>query len=337
MSAASAASAHVLVVDDEPVARRLAVRVLERHGYACAEAADAAEALAAVEAAPPDVMVSDVNMPGESGLELVRRVSAGHPHVATVMVTMRDDPEVADEALEGGAYGYVIKPFEPNELVIAVAGALRRRALAEENRMHRERLAELVERRTRELESSRAEAVERLARAVDSRDPETGSHLERMSVLVARLARALGWSDEHAETLRLASLLHDVGKVGVADDLLLKQAPLEPAERSRIEAHAAIGHAILAGGESELMQLADLIAWTHHERFDGSGYPRGLAGEEIPIAGRIAAVADVFDALTSDRPYRPALSTVEALRSIRADRGRGFDPAVVDALLALEA
>jgi putative two-component system response regulator len=324
------AGATILVVDDEGPARRLAVRLLSGHGYRCAEAAGAADALAAVAAEAPDLVVADVEMPERSGISLVRALCASHPNVATLMISGRNDPKIADAALDGGAYGYVIKPFGLNELLIAVAGALKRRALAIEGRVDRARLEELVRLRTRELDTSRAEAVERLARAVESRDADTGMHLERMSSLTSRLARSLGWKEEAAETLRLASVLHDVGKVGIPDEILLKNGPLSPEERTLIEEHASIGHGILAGATSELLQLADTVAWTHHERFDGSGYPRGLAGEEIPLAGRIAAVADVFDALTSDRRYRPAFSPRDALELIRADPG--LDAAVVAAL-----
>jgi putative two-component system response regulator len=330
-----AAGVSILVVDDERPVRRLTADLLREWGYRCSEAASEAEALAAVETDAPDLVLTDVTMPGGSGLSLIRVLQERYPDIATVMLTARDDPEVAAAALDGGAYGYVIKPFETNELVIAVAGALRRRALEVENRAHRDRLEVLVGRRTRELDESRAEAVERLARAVESRDAETGSHIERMSGLVYRLALALGWDEAGAETLRLASVLHDVGKVGIPDEILLKEGPLSPQERRIIEAHAPIGHAILAGADSELLRLADTVAWTHHERYDGSGYPRALVGEQIPLVGRIAAVADVFDALTSDRAYRAALPVDEALALIQAERGRGFDPGVVDALIGL--
>jgi putative two-component system response regulator len=158
-----------------------------------------------------------------------------------------------------------------------------------------------------------------------------------MSGLAAELARALGWAEAEAETLRLAALLHDVGKVGIPDGVLNKNGRLDEDERQLIETHAAVGHAILAGARSELLRLADVVTWTHHERFDGSGYPRGLVGEEIPLAGRIAAVADVYDALTSNRAYRPALGERAALALITAGRGREFDPNVVDALLDLRA
>jgi putative two-component system response regulator len=331
----TAACASILVVDDEPPIRRLAARLLREWGYHCSEAGSEAEALVAVEIDAPDLVLTDVTMPGGSGLSLIRALQERHPDIATVMLTAHDDPDVAAAALDSGAYGYVIKPFGTNELVIAVAGALRRRTLELENRAHRDRLEVLVGRRTRELDASRAEAVERLARAVESRDAETGSHIARMSGLVYRLALALGWDEAGAETLRLASVLHDVGKVGIPDEILLKEGPLTPAERHIIEAHAPIGHGILAGADSELLRLADTVAWTHHERYDGSGYPRALVGEEIPLVGRIAAVADVFDALTSDRPYRDALPVGEALALIRAERGHGFDPEVVDALTSL--
>jgi putative two-component system response regulator len=274
-------------------------------------------------------------MPGGSGISLVRALRASNPDVAAVMVTGRDDPEVAHAALDSGAYGYVIKPFEANELLIAVHGALKRRSLTLENRAQRDRLEELVRRRTQDLDESRAETVERLARAVESRDAGTGMHIERMSRLAFRLALALGWAEIEAETLRLATVLHDVGKVGISDEILLKNGSLTAEERCVIETHASIGHGILAGAKSELLRLADVVAWTHHERFDGTGYPRGLGAEQIPIAGRIAAVADVFDALTSDRLYRPALSTLDALEMIRTDPG--FDPAVVAALEELVA
>lgn len=327
----------ILIVDDEPALCRLMVEVLTEHGYRCSSAGSVPEALAVIEADPPALVLADVTMPGGSGLLLLSALADRHPDIAAVMVTGRDDPELAATALESGAYGYVIKPFENNELLIAIASALRRRALELENRAHRERLEDLVGHRTRELDRSRAETVERLARAVESRDAATGSHIERMSDLVNRIALALGWEETDAETLRLASVLHDVGKVGIPDGVLFKKGPLDAEERRVVETHASIGHTILAGAESELLRLADTVAWTHHERFDGTGYPRSLAGGEIPLVGRIAAVADVFDALTSDRPYRAAIPVDDALAQISSQRGSAFDPLVVDALLASHA
>lgn len=330
-------STTVLVVDDEEVSRRLAVRVLARQGYRCSTAAGAKEALVAVDTAAPDVVVTDMSMPAISGLELVAAMRERHPNVATVMLTAHDGDDLVEAALDGGVYGYVTKPFEPSALVIAVSCAVRRRDAELESARHRDALTDLVRARTQELEESRAEAVQRLALAVESRDPGTGAHVEHMSSLSGRLAEALGWSRADGETLRLAAVLHDVGKIGVPDAILLKPGPLDAEERRLIETHTSAGHAILAGAESDLLRVADTIAWTHHERMDGTGYPRGLAGDEIPLAGRIAAVADVFDALTSDRPYRRALPEHEALELIRRDRGTKFDARVVDALIAVGA
>lgn len=329
------AGASILVVDDEPSVRHVSAALLSKRGYRCSEAASEAEALAAVAADPPDLVLTDVSMPGGSGISLVHSLYASHPDVATVMVTARDDPEIADEAIDGGAYGYVIKPFETNELMIAVAGALKRRALVIENRAHRNHLEELVRRRTRELDESWVETVERLARAIESRDRDTGAHIERMSRIVYRVACTLGWDERAADTLRLASILHDIGKVAVPDGILLKNGPLTDGERRLVQTHPSVGHAILAGARSELLQLADVVAWTHHERIDGSGYPRALVGGQIPVAGRIAAVADVFDALTSDRPYSAALSVSDALELIENDPG--LDPAAVEALVSVVA
>lgn len=326
---------NVLVVDDEAASRRLAVRVLAMHGYRCSTAANARDALAALDAEVPDVVVTDMSMPGGSGLELIGSIGELHPGVATVMVTAHDGDRLVEAALDGGVYGYVTKPFEPIALVIAVSCALRRRDVELENARHRAALADLVRARTEELEESRAEAVRRLALAVESRDPGTGAHVERMSSISGRIAKALGWKGPDCETLRLAAVLHDVGKIGVPDAILLKPGPLDPEERRLMETHASAGHAILAGARSGLLRVADTIAWTHHERMDGSGYPRGLAGAEIPLAGRIAAVADVFDALTSDRPYRGAFSEREALELVRRGRGTKFDSRAVDALLAI--
>jgi putative two-component system response regulator len=194
-------------------------------------------------------------------------------------------------------------------------------------------LATVRERVVEELRSSRQEAVERLARAIELHDPEAGHHTNRIARLASYLASQLGLDDEQILLLRAAAPMHDVGKIAVADAILLKPGPLTPEERSEMERHTEVGHQILAGSESELLQMAARIALTHHEWFDGSGYPRGLKGEEIPIEGRRVAVADVFDALLSDRPYRKAMSLEEAVEILRAVHGTQFDPEVVDVLL----
>ncbi len=334
----------ILIVDDEGPIRTLLARLLGVRGFDCLTAESVAEARRLLAAEHVALILSDVNMPEESGLDFAREVSAAYPDVAIVMVTGLDDREYAEAALEHGAYGYVLKPFKPNELVINVVNALRRRTLEIENRGHRERLEHTVLERTSSLretisrlESSegelrrlREETIRRLSSAAEFRSQETGQHIVRMSLYCALLARLAGIEPERVELIRIASPMHDVGKIGIPDRILLKPGRLTDEERLIMESHAAIGHRILAGSNVELLELAALLALTHHERIDGAGYPNGLAGEEIPIEGRIAAIADVFDALTSDRVYRPAYQPDEAREMMLEGRGTQFDSQLLD-------
>jgi putative two-component system response regulator len=256
------------------------------------------------------------------------------------MVTAHDDPHLVEQALDLGAYGYVTKPFKGNEILINVANALRRRRLELENRRHRRELEETVAARTTalreaivELEHFHEETIRRLSAAAELRDFETGQHIDRMSRYGALLAEKVGLDSHRVELMRIASPMHDVGKIGIPDRILLKPGSLTTAERRLMESHTEVGYEILRGSEAELLKLAATLAWTHHERVDGTGYPRGLKGDEIPIEGRIAAVADVFDALTSTRPYRAPLSVPDALDLMRAGRGTQFDEEVLDHFL----
>jgi putative two-component system response regulator len=340
---------YVLVVDDEPQVQQLIARILERHGFRCELASSADEARKLLESRVEgfQLMLCDVNMPGESGLELLSTTLASHPEVAALMVTGADDPKMAENAIELGAFGYLTKPFRPNELMINIVNALHRHRLELENRAHREMLENAVEVRTsalseavlhlqrseQELRTHQEETVRRLSSMAELRDLETGRHLKRMSSYCELLAERFGFDRERVELMRIASPMHDVGKIGIPDNILLKPSTLTSEEREVMQQHTVIGYRILSGSEAELLTLAALLAWTHHERFDGSGYPRQLAGEEIPIEGRIAAVADVFDALTSDRIYRPAFNVEEAVTMMREQRGAHFDPEVLDRFL----
>jgi putative two-component system response regulator len=340
---------YVLVVDDEPQIQQLIARILERHGFRCELAGSAEEARELLESRANNfqLMLCDVNMPGESGLELLSSTLASHPEVAALMVTGADDPKMAESAIELGAFGYLTKPFRPNELMINIVNALHRRRLEMENRAHRTMLENAVEARTaalsdavsrlqrseQELRTHQEETVKRLSSMAELRDLETGRHLERMSSYCALIAERYGFDRERVELMRIASPMHDVGKIGIPDNILLKPSTLTLEEREVMQQHTVIGYRILSGSEAELLTLAALLAWTHHERFDGSGYPRGLVGDEIPLEGRIAAVADVFDALTSDRIYRPAFNVEEAVSMMRSQRGAHFDPEVLDRFL----
>jgi putative two-component system response regulator len=339
--------ARVLIVDDDLEITKALARILERDGHVAASAADVRTAREILEQSSFELILCDLNMPGESGLGLVRDVVGRNDDIAVVMVTGMDDPALADAALELGAYGYVVKPFRASELTIAVANALRRRRLEIENRAHRGHLEQIVlertsalrdavaglERTEEELRRSREETIHRLARAAEFRSEETGRHIERVGRYCAMLAERLGLPRDRCELLRLASPLHDIGKIAIPDRLLLKPGALTDEERRQMQEHAELGYQMLAGSDHELLELAALVALTHHERPDGLGYPRGLAGDEIPLEGRITAVADVFDALTSDRVYRPALTSEAALRLLREGRATQFDARVLDAFV----
>jgi len=336
--------ARILVVDDELPVRRLLARLLEQNGYSCGTAGDAAEATALLDAEPFDLLLTDMNMPGDSGVDLIRSALEKHPDLATVMVTGLDDREIANAALQVGAYGYIIKPFESNEILINVTNALRRRSLEIENRGHQTRLEQQVRQRTSELwnairdlettqenlRKSREETVKRLSIAAEFRDDETGRHVQRMSRYCALLARVMGADSERGDIIRLASQMHDVGKLGIPDRILRKPGPLTPEERKVMQGHCEIGWRILAESQSELLDVAAMIALTHHEHVNGAGYPDGLSGEDIPFEGRIAAIADVFDALTTDRVYRTAMPLGQALDIMREGRGTHFDSEALD-------
>lgn len=339
----------LLIADDEDALRRWEERVVRDRGYSCAGASDAGEVRERLAEDSYQLALLDVNMPGESGIELLSHIRRAHPEVAVMMVTGEDSTELAMRAIEQGAYGYLIKPVAAGELVINVANALHRRRAELQNNRLMARLQSAVDERSHKLEEalqdlelsetkvwvSQAETIFRLARLVEFRDEETGHHLHRMSSYCQILARCAGFTEQHCEMVRLASQLHDVGKVAVPDNILLKPGKLTVEEFEVIKSHAETGFQMLSGSTSEVVQLGALIARTHHERWDGAGYPRGLAGEDIPPEGRIAAVADVFDALTSDRVYRSALPVKSAVELMREEDGTHFDPTLLDSFIAV--
>lgn len=339
-------AARILATDDRPEVLRLVERALSSD-YECelVDSVDAAREMLAGE--PFQLALCDIEMPGESGLVLVEEIARDHPETAIVMVTGVDDPDVADHAFRLGAHGYLVKPFWSGQLLITVANALRQNRLElAERRRHaamlggaekktralRNELIEAQQKAIADLRASRQETVECLARAVEMHDPETGRHVKRMASTAALLGAGLGLDPGDILLLRAAAPMHDIGKIATPDSVLKKPGPLTASERERMESHTTVGHRILADSGGELLTLAATIALTHHEWFDGSGYPQGLRGEQIPIEARIVAVADVFDALLSDRPYRPAMRADQAMRLIADESGTHFDPAVVKVL-----
>jgi putative two-component system response regulator len=346
-SVSDVSGARLIIVDDEEPIRRMLARLLGRNGYICETAADAEQARAIMQEQQFDLLLTDMDMPGISGLDLIMHVAQDHPDTAAVMVTGMDDTTLAHAALEMGAYGYIIKPFEPNEVLINVANALRRRNLEVENRTHRLRLEQMVRDRTgelwnaiarlehaeRELRLSQEETIQRLSIAAEFRDNETARHIQRMSEYCGLVASLMGEDAESSEQIRVASQMHDVGKIGIPDSILLKPGMLSDEERATMQSHCEIGYRILSGSKSELLMRAATISYTHHERVDGAGYPRGLSEEQIPVEGRIAAIADVFDALTSDRVYKKAFALGKAIDAMREGRGSQFDADILDLFL----
>ncbi len=326
--------ARVLVVDDERTLADLIARVLADGGYRPDVASTVAEARTLLASSHFDLVLCDLNIPGESGLGLLEHVFREHPDTGAVVVSGDDDPDVAVAALELGTYGYVVKPFSASQILFTTANALRHHKLELAGRAQRDALELAVSERTSELRQSREETILRVSRVAEFRDQQTGRHSRRMSRLCEGLAIRAGLQAERCELLRLASPLHDVGKVGIPDGILLKPGTLTGSERRVIERHTEIGYRMLGGSGEELLDLAAQVALTHHERYDGRGYPHRVQGERIPVEGRIAAVADVFDALTSDRVYRPAFELDQAVETMAAGRETQFDPELLDVFLS---
>jgi putative two-component system response regulator len=338
------AGARILVVDDEAPMRDVLTRILESNGYHCSSAGDTTAARRLLAEDAFSLILCDVTMPGESGLELIKNIIPLYEHTAVVMISGIDDPAMADTVFEIGAYGYLIKPFTVNQVLVSVSNALRRLALETENRQYAQSLertilerTELLSRTLRQaadaqerVRSLDEEAIHRLARVLEFRDLETHRHTERMSAYSQVLASRLGLHRERCELIRLGAIMHDIGKVAVPDAVLFKQGPLDDAEWETIRRHPSVGHQILVGWTGEIFSVGAIVALTHHERWNGSGYPLGLRGAAIPHEGRIVAVADAFDAMTSDRPYRSALTLEHAEEILESERGEQFDPDVVD-------
>jgi len=328
----SADGVSILLVDDERANVLLLKKMLKLHGYSSVfEITDSREVLSACLSNDFDLILLDLNMPYLDGYEVMAQLRAeqGYEPPPILVLTAQIAQEYCTRALVEGARDYVRKPFEHVELLARVRNLLEVRVSAKRMKSQNQELERRVLDRTRELHDTQLEVVRRLGRAAEYRDNETGMHILRMSKVSELLARALGLSGAMCDLLLNASPMHDIGKIGVPDNILLKPGRFEADEWGVMKTHAQIGADILSGDDSELMKLAQLIALTHHEKWDGSGYPAGLTGEEIPLVGRIVAVADVFDALTSKRPYKKAWEVDDAVAFMKEQSGKHFDPQVL--------
>jgi putative two-component system response regulator len=337
--AAWLAAARVLLIDDEPANLEFLRRVLETEGYgelvAMADSARAVERFAELD---PDLVITDLLMPQLDGFEVIARIRLLLPagsYLPILVATADHAPETRRRALSAGARDFLTKPLSPAEVRLRVRNLLETRFLHQQLRESNMLLESRVSERTRELEEARTEIIFRLARASEFRDDATGQHTLRVGRLSARMAQVLGLCAAACELIGRAAPLHDVGKIGVPDAILLKPGQLDAAEVAIMQTHTTLGADILSGSRYPLLQLAEEIARSHHERWDGTGYPYGLAGEAIPLSGRIVAVADVFDSLTHERPYKRAWTVRETLAEVESNSGKHFDPAVVEALLRI--
>ena len=348
------ATAKIAMVDDEPINIKVARRHLQNVGYQnFITTTDASTAFSLIAREKPDVVLLDVMMPQVNGIEILRAVRADAHllHIPVLILTASTDAATKLKALDAGATDFLAKPVEPSDLVPRIRNALIVKAHHDHLARYSEQLEQQVRARTAELEVSRLQVILCLARAAEYRDDTTGRHVIRVGRYVTILARELGFPDRDAEMLGLAAQLHDVGKIGLPDGILLKPGKLTPEEFTVVKRHCDIGYRIVqplhaddlktikivcdtgtSGLRSPLLAMAARIANTHHERWDGNGYPHRLAGQDIPIEGRITSVADVFDALTTARPYKEAYTPEKALQIMEEGRGTQFEPAILDAL-----
>lgn len=334
----------IMVVDDEELNLRLIDALLRPQGYQVITVRSGEQALQQVQEIPPDLILLDIMMPKMNGFEVAARLRANPETkmVPIVMVTALQDVEDRVKSLEVGADDFLTKPVDRLELRARVRSLLKVKAYNDHMRNYQHELEAEVAKRTEELQRAYAkvtkaslETIHRLSRAAEYKDEDTGSHILRMCNYSALVARKLGLNETTVERILYAAPMHDVGKIGIPDHILLKPGPLSADEWAIMRQHTTIGGSILENSEEGFIKLAEIIALTHHEKWDGSGYPRGLKEDKIPLVGRIVAIADVFDALMSKRPYKEPFPLEKSLEIIKQGRGSHFDPTVVDAFFSI--
>jgi putative two-component system response regulator len=333
-------SPRILIVDDQPANVLLLQRLLEHDGYVNVGATTrSSDVLGIFASAPPDLLLLDLHMPAPDGFEVMEQIrpwTEQATHVPVLVLTADASAQTRQRALAAGARDFLVKPLDAIDVLLRIRNILHVRQLQCELRAHNQQLERRVRERTDELERTRLEAFHTLALAAEYRDDETGKHTQRVGRLSAALAAEMDVDSALVADIGEAAHLHDIGKIGIPDAILLKPAKLSATEFEAMKRHAEIGARILAGSSSPLFGLAAEIALTHHERWSGGGYPRGLAGEAVPLPGRIVALADAVDAMSHDRPYKPAMPRDEMLAEVDRCAGSQFDPAVVRAFHRLD-
>ncbi|WP_239613611.1 HD-GYP domain-containing protein [Cohnella mopanensis] len=331
--------AKILIVDDQEYNISLMERILVRAGFTHIHSTmDPLRIELMLKEVEPDIVLLDLHMPGMDGLQAVKMIrerSGIEGYLPVLMLTADMTPEARQQGLLAGVNDFLTKPYDRGEVILRINNLLRTRFLHLELRYNNSTLEEKILKRTNELQLAKFEILQVLGRAAEYRDDMTGQHTQRVGELSALIAGQIGLPEQHVALIRKAAPLHDIGKIGIPDDLLLKPGRYEPHEFERMKAHTTIGEGILQGSYFDVLKLAGIIARSHHEKWDGTGYPHGLKGEDIPIEARIVALADFYDALTHERPYKKAWTSEEALAEVERQRGLHFEPRIVDAFLQL--
>jgi putative two-component system response regulator len=327
----------VLLVDDAKSNVDVLVNAL-KHTYKLGVSLNGEDAVRFVKENHPDLVLLDIVMPGTDGFEVCQRLKAepDTKDIAIIFITAMDDLSHKTKGFDFGAVDYITKPFDITEVKARVKTHLTLKLAQEALKDQNIILEEMVQERTKELRKAQIEVINRLGKAAEYRDQDTGTHINRMSKYCRLMGKALGLSREDYDRLDLASTMHDVGKIGISDNILLKPGKLDGKEWESMQTHTQIGEKLLSGGSSHLLEVARIIAMTHHEKWDGTGYHQKLKGGEIPLAGRISCICDVFDALISRRPYKEPWPVEEALAEIKKGSGIFFDPDLVTVFLSLE-
>ncbi len=335
----------MLIVDDDPQIHRMLKRIFRRHGISFHSAYAGPDALDRLRTHPTDIILLDLSMPGMSGFEVASQVKEAPQwqDIPVIIITGRDDSDILARVLGECADDFITKTADPSEIIARVNYHLRRKRILDE--MHTEKRvcddiitmksAQLAK-ANQQLKDASLEVIWRLTAASECRDNETGQHIKRMSNYSAAIARKIGLKKKTVETLLYAAPMHDIGKIGIPDAILLKSGPLNEDEWTIMKTHTTIGASILSGSKIGFVRLGEIIALCHHERWDGKGYPKGLAGRKIPLMARIVALADVFDALTSRRPYKEPFTMGKASQIIKEGKGTHFDPDIVDAFFSIQ-
>lgn len=323
----------ILIVDDETTIRRLLRQKLSRQGYNCEEAGSAEQALSKLAMEPIELLILDVNMPGRSGMEVLPEIKAKYPNTMVVMATAVAETSVAVECMKRGAEDYICKPFNLDEVVMSVERTLDKRELQLKIREYQQSLEDKVGEQTDEIRKLFLGAIEALVFALEAKDKYTGGHSRRVAEIAVDIGNILGLSEDDIADLRWAGLLHDVGKIAVDQMIQNKQGKLTNAEYEHIMIHAHVGAGIVS---SVVNDNVVRIIEHHHDHYNGGGLHQTTSHEQIPLGARILAVADAYDAMTSDRPYRPAMSQSDALSEIKRCIGTQFDPSIAHAFLQIK-